>query len=165
MQNCAVLLISGEKALLKGRTSGFSVHFQCTPFKGCIYECQMTEVSYGQYLPIAQNYSWDSFHFYGSKRFSALESRNGYNLQVSVIGFLKDSSSDTYFCHLENQNCFFFSIRLAEKWCGNWRTIEMQAPRKVVLLFNQLRDLFRECKVVWCFSYLAVDACILELQS
>lgn len=135
MQACAVLLIAGEKALLKERTFGFLVHFQCIPFEGCIYECQMTDISSGQYLPIAQNYSWAAFHFDGSKSFSALESRNGYSrsyyLQASVIGFLKDSSSDTYFCHLENQNCFLFSVRVAEKWCGNWRAIKCRLPGKL----------------------------------
>lgn len=68
-----------------------------------------------EYLPVAQNYSGAAFHFHVSESFSATESINvygrSYYLQVSVIEFLKDKSSDLCVCHSEDQNCFLFLIR------------------------------------------------------
>lgn len=68
------------------------------------------------------------------------EKQNGYSrsycLRVPVIELIEAKSSDLHVCHLEAQNCFLFSVRVAEKWCNNSTAIEGQAPGKVVSLLN-----------------------------
>lgn len=87
----------------------------------------MSNVS--EYLPIAQNYSGAAFPFHVSESFSATESINVYGrcyyLQVSAIEFLKDKPSDLCVCHLEDQSCFLFPIRVTEKLCDNSTAIEV----------------------------------------
>lgn len=82
-----------------------------------------------EYLPIAQNYSGAAFHFHVRESFSATESISGYSrsyyLQVSVIELLKEKSSDLCVCHLEDQHCFLFPVRVTEKLCDNSTAIEV----------------------------------------